>query len=396
MFPKRDLIQSPFRHLSVLILMGAMLVACVLPATAQQQSQPPAQSGQQDQQEGPPGSGPQDVSPIAVPHKGEEKPHEEKKPEKFKNPAGMPDYSLRVDVPSVNVDVIVTTKSGIFVPGLHRENFRILEDGVPQQVTTFNQTEAPITVVMLTEFAANNYYMLNDMLTASYTFAQTLKPNDWVAVISYDMKPQIQLDFTQDKQQLYAALGHMRIPGFSETNLFDALYDTLDRLDRIEGRKYVVLIASGVDTFSKHTLDDAYKKVKNTPNVTIYAVSTGGALRTYLENQNAMGGLTSIGYLQADNQMNTFAKMTGGMYYKPRFPAEFRDVFRDIGNTIRNEYALTYHPTNTKLDGSYRKIKVELVNPVTGAPLIMRDEKGKDVKYQIIARDGYTAKHVVE
>lgn len=393
MFPKRDLIPLPFRRLSVLVLMGAMLAASILPAAAQQQSQPPAQSGQENSA---PGSGPQDVSPIAVPHKGEKKPAEEKKPEKFKNPAGMPDFSVRVDVPSVNVDVIVTTKNGIFVPGLRKENFRILEDGVPQQVTTFNQTEAPITVVLLTEFAANNYALLNDMLTASYTFAQTLKPNDYVAVISYDMKPQIQLDFTQDKQQLYAALGHMRVPGFSETNLFDALYDTLDRIDRIEGRKYVVLVASGIDTFSKHTLDDAYKKVKNTPNVTIYAVSTGGALRTYYENNNAMGAVTSIGFLQADNQMSHFASMTGGMYFKPRFPAEFRDVFNAIGNTIRNEYLLSYHPSNTALDGKYRKIKIELVNPVTGGPLIMRDEKGKDVKYLIIARDGYTAKHVVE
>jgi VWFA-related protein len=212
--------------------------------------------------------------------------------------------------------------------------------------------------------------------------------------VSYDMKPQILADFTQDKNQVFAALGHLRIPGFSETNLFDALYDTLDRIDRIEGRKYVILIASGIDTFSKHTLDDAYKKVKATPNVTIFTVSTGGALRTM--NEPRMGPISQLNYAQADNQMNYFAKMTGGQSYRPRFLGEFPEIFGSIANVIRNQYSLTYHPSNTRQDGSYRKIKIELINPQNGAPLKMVNEKGKELKYQIIARDGYNAKHVVE
>jgi VWFA-related protein len=301
---------------------------------------------------------------------------------------------VRVDVPSVNVDVTVTTKSGVFVPGLKPENFRVLEDGVPQKVTSFNQTEAPITAVLLVEFANTNYWFINDMLTASYTFAQTLKPQDWIAVVSYDMKPQIWQDFTQDKRQLYATLGHLRIPGFSETNLFDALYDTLDRIERVDGQKYVILVCSGVDTFSKHTLDDAYKKVKATPDVTIFAISTGGLLRT--QGESSMSPVTSIGYLQADNQMHAFAALTGGLSFKPRFTGEFPEVFRSIAGVIRNQYSLTYHPSNSRQDGSYRKIKVELINPATGEPLRMVNEKGKDVKYQIIARDGYKAKQVVE
>jgi VWFA-related protein len=221
-----------------------------------------------------------------------------------------------------------------------------------------------------------------------------LKPQDWIAVVSYDMKPQILADFTQNKQQVYAALGHLRVPGFRETNLFDALYDTLDRIDRIEGRKYVILIASGVDTFSKHNLDDAYKKVKSTPNVTIFAVSTGGFVRTQAEG--GMGPITSLTYLQADNQMRTFASLTGGMQYKPRFLGEMPEIFGAIANVIRSQYSLAYHPSNTKMDGTYRKIKIELINPANGEPLKMVNEKGKQLKYQIIARDGYSAKHVVE
>ena len=107
-----------------------------------------------------------------------------------------------------------------------------------------------------------------DALNASYAFANALKKNDWVAVISYDMKPHILADFTQDKQAVFGALNQLRIPGFAETNLFDALYDTLDPVDSIEGRKYIILVTTGVDTFSKLTLDQITKKVKSSHDVT--------------------------------------------------------------------------------------------------------------------------------
>ena len=87
------------------------------------------------------------------------------------------------------------------------------------------------------------------------------------------------MDFTQDKRAVYGALNQLRIPGFSETNEFDALYDTLDRLDRVEGKKYVILVSTGIDTFSKLTLDKIMKKVKDTKDVTIFPISIGFILR---------------------------------------------------------------------------------------------------------------------
>jgi len=212
--------------------------------------------------------------------------------------------------------------------------------------------------------------------------------------VSYDMKPQILTDFTQDKRAVMGALNMLRIPGFSERNLFDALYDTIDRVEQIDGRKYIILISTGRDTFSKLNLDQILKKLKNTQNVTIYAVSVG---REYRERAEAMGvgGLITTDWLQADNQMNTFAHLTGGRAYFPRFEGELPEIFKDVGSDIRNQYTLAYHPTNTKLDGSYRKLKVELIAP-DGGPLKVRDQKGKDVKVQIYTREGYTAKHQVE
>ena len=222
-----------------------------------------------------------------------------------------------------------------------------------------------------------------------------MKKEDWVAVVAYDMKPQILVDFTQDKRAVMGALNMMRIPGFSERNLFDSLYDTLDRIEGVEGHKYIILISSGRDTFSKINLDQIIKKIKATQNVTIYAVSIGRALREWLDAHGYAGGIQSTDWLQADNQMNTFAKLTGGRAYFPRFEGELPEIFHDISADVRNQYNLAYHPTNTKLDGSYRKLKIELVGP-DGSPLKVRDQKGKEVKYQIIAREGYTAKHQVE
>ena len=103
----------------------------------------------------------------------------------------------------------------------------------------------------------------------------------------------------------------------------------------------------------------------------------------------------NMDYLQADNEMKTFASLTGGRAYFPRFEGELPEIFHEIGADIRNQYSITYHPTNAKLDGTYRKLKVELQAP-DGGPLKVRDQKGKDVKYIVYAREGYTAKHTVE
>jgi len=183
--------------------------------------------------------------------------------------------------------------------------------------------------------------------------------------------------------------------------LFDALFDTLDRLDRIEGKKYVILVSTGVDTFSKLNLDQILKKVKATKDVTIYPISVGAVLRIFCETQQC--GYTHgfgipvnhMDYLQADNEMKTFAALTGGRAYFPRFQGELPEIFRDIGVDIRNQYTIAYHPTNTKLDGTYRKLKVEL-QAADGGPLKFRDQKGHEQKPMIYAREGYTAKHQVE
>jgi VWFA-related protein len=391
MFSKLD--GSPMRkRVACISLLAFMFVTAsgLLAQDSQQQPNP-------NKQDAPPAAGGpgDDVSPYAIPKKKEDAPPPPPAPTTPKKVEGMPDYSIKVDVPLVSLDVLVTTKDGQFIPGLHKENFKVYEDGVEQSITNFNQSQAPITAVMLIEYASTNYNYMVEALNASYTFASMLKKDDWVAVESYDMRTYILTDFTQDKREVMGALNQLRIPGFSERNLFDALYDTVDRIDRLEGHKYIILVSSGKDTFSKLNLDQVIKKLKSTKDITIYAVSIGRMLREMLDARGMVGGAQQVDFLQSDNQMNTFAKLTGGRAYFPRFQGELPEDFRDISTDIRNQYNIAYKPTNAKLDGTYRKLKVELVAP-DGGPLKVKDQHGKDVKFVLYTREGYTAKHQVD
>ena len=359
-------------------------------ATAQQQK--PAEPDASD-------SGPvQDNSPVIVKKKtdSDEPPPPAPAEEKIKNPTGLENYSIRVDVPVVTVDVsVVLEKTRQFVPGLKSGNFRVYEDGVEQKVGDVRTVQTPITAVMLLEFAANSWYFLQDMRNTSSVFFRTLKPEDYIAIVTYDLRTHILTDFTQDKRVTAEALNSLTIPGFSDTNMFDALSETLDRLTRIDGRKYIILVGTGRDTFSKLTLDKILAKVKQAQNVTIFAIGTGQLVRELADARGRMGGITRMDYLQADNQMKTFAQMTGGQAFFPMFQGALPDVFSQINQSIRNQYVLSYRPSNIKQDGTYRKIKVELVDN-EGRPLRMVDEKQKLLKYSVIARDGYKARLPVE
>lgn len=390
-------------------LIGKIFIVTLLASFGLAQNTAPASADQKkpssQQPEVPAAGGPQgDTGTIAIPKKNpdEQPPKPEPKP-KIKNPAGLEDYSIHVSTQLVTVPVSVVTKDGQFIPGLKAENFKVFEDGQEQKVQKMELTDAPITAVMLLEFSSPNFRVnqqiynafMYDMFNAAYGFAQSLKKEDWVAVISYDMKPTMVTDFTQDKRQIFAALNSMQIPMFSESNLFDSLYDTIDRLEGLEGHKYIVLIGSGMDTFSKLTLDKMLAKIKTTRDITIYTISTGWAAREYYDSRGAIGPIPQLNYLQADNQMRAFASLTGGRYFQPRFTGEIPGIMQDIAQTVRNQYMLYYRPTNPAQDGSYRKLKVELQAP-DGGPLTVQNEKGKKLKYQVIYREGYRAKQVVE
>lgn len=325
-------------------------------------------------------------------------------PSEFKRT--KPDIAASPNIPTfhanattVTVDVSVLDDKNHFIPELTKDKFRVFEDGVPQQIAEFGKSEAPITICMLIEFSGRFQAFWSwgwaETLQASYGFLQTLKPDDNVAVVEYDMHPTILSDFSPDKRKAEQALNMLRIPGMSESNLFDAVTDMADRMSGIEGRKAILLLSSGIDTFSKITYDTARRRLQES-GVPIYTISILQTARILAESNGAMGPMGDITFLQADNEMRTFARETGGQSFFPRFMAEYPTVFNQIENSLRNQYTLTYHPTNVARDGKFRRIKVELVNPETNEPLRIQTAKGKPVKYQIIAKAGYKAPHEVD
>ncbi|MCS6953620.1 MAG: VWA domain-containing protein [Bryobacterales bacterium] len=340
---------------------------------------------------------------VARPRKTEAEAEPAKLPSKFEKkdkpdlPVGLPTF--RADVFTVSLEVSVLTNQGRFIPNLTKDRFRILEDNVPQQIATFEVGEAPMTVCLVIEFSNLFQYYWSETwyqtLTAAYGFLETLKPEDYVAVVAYDIRPEILSDFSTDKRKAYEAMSRLRIAAYSEANLFDAIADTADRMSQIEGRKAIVLISSGIDTFSKLTFDKTRRILQNA-GVPIYAIGLMQALREWYDARGYLGPIERLDFLQADNQLRTFAKETGGQAFFPRFYGEFPGIFRAISEALRNQYFITYHPTNQARDGKFRRIKVELIDPATNQPLRIVDEKGKPIKYTIIAKSGYTAPREVE
>jgi len=296
--------------------------------------------------------------------------------------------SIAVEVPVVTLDVIAATNRGDLLTGLKKENFRVIDNGVPQTITSFGATDAPITMVVLMEFSARAYGWFS--YYAKY-WADALFPNlkqkDWVALVTFDMKPRLEVDFTQNKDEVRNAIYHLYFPGFSESNVFDALLDTTDRLKDVKGKKSIVVLASGVDTFSKHTLDQTMKQLRQS-DVTIFAIGLDKTFTNYLESHGAMG--SNLNYLQAENQLKTFAQLTGGYAWFPQFDGEIPGVFKDLTAYLRNQYSLSYTPSAGANDGKFHKVKIELVAP-DGSPLSVTDQKGKKQKTVVYAREGYTA-----
>ena len=369
-------------HRAVLLLMLILALGSVtVLALASFPAEGFAQSQPQSQTEPRPTTGPQpDVGEtVLVPKKTQPATVQpEKKPEKI-NPNEI--YTLSTSTNLVNVDVMVVDNNGNPIQNLGKKNFQLADDGVPQAVTNFGTGEAPMTICMLIEFANRYWAYLYLGLQYSYQFLQVIQPKDWVAVVSFDMKPQILTDFTQDRGEVRGALDSLRIPGFSEYNLYDALAFVLDRMKEVRGRKAILAVVTGMDSFSKLTYDQCLKIVKAS-DTAIYPVS----IVEFMAVRNPRGD--NITTLQAQNALNTIAKYTGGQAYFPRFEGELPGIYQQIAGQLRTQYSLGFVPTNNARDGKFHKLKIEVVDD-QGNPLRIVNEKGKVVKYHLVTRDGY-------
>jgi len=288
--------------------------------------------------------------------------------------------------PIVNLDVLVTDEDGLVLGGLKKENFRVLDDGKPQTINQFEPISAPITIVMLMEYSGIAYdYFAYKAASWGSTFLNYLEPEDYIAVVTYDIKPTVKIDFTRNKAEVQQTLSSLSYPQFHEANIYDAVIDTLDRLDHVKGKKAILLISTGADTMGQSTLDDTLKRIKES-DVTLFSV--GVAEAEYARSQ--ISGASSLSYLHSKNILDSFARMTGGTAWFPRFEGEIPDIFRSVATFLRSQYRIGFLPSNAAQDGKYHKLKVEIIGP-DGKPLIVTNPKGKRQKPRVYAREGYTA-----
>lgn len=337
------------------------------------------------------------LTTLAKSQEGPQKPPPAQQPAQPKPPTGQqqggqsqpqqqpPQVSISVVSNLVNVDAVVTDQNGNILTGLKRENFRITDNGQVQQITNFAPTDAPITIVILMEFSrvgSSWGYFGYKAKEWAYGFVSHLTDKDWVALKTFSLNTTLQVDFTHNRNEVAQAIASLYYPDFREANVFDATYETIDQLRDVKGKKSILLLTTGIDTFSKHTLDQTYKLLKET-EVSVFCVGMGEEIDLY-----GRGG-GGVGYLQAKNQLTQFAQMTGGYAWFPRFPGEMPDIFNSVAAFLRSQYTLGFTPSAPP-DGRYHKLKVEIVDP-QGNALMVADKKGKMKKVVVYAREGYTA-----
>ncbi|MBA3257794.1 MAG: VWA domain-containing protein [Pyrinomonadaceae bacterium] len=369
--------------------------------------------------------------PPAANQKKNKRPGETAKPgEKQEEPLppdliGKPQDADKVTISTqiVNVDTVVYhKKSGQIVTGLKKENFALFSDGNPQVITNFSTPEAPITVVMVLEYSKWSelfgYYGSGGFDPGTYEvlrptamfLSQFIKPpNDYVSVVAYDMRPTPLTDFTNDPRRINEVINLLlrNSPAFRESNLFDALKFVLiggrgdsvvledsktEKSDyaglvTVQGRRRaLILVASGIDTFSKINYGDA-RKITQNAGIPIYIIGTGNLFnKRYGDSLPATDSLTGmpgrLTLLQADNTLKTFAKETGGAYFPYTFEGEIPGILNSINGLLRSQYSLAFNPGDVR-DGKQHKIKVSV--DVNG------DGVYDDKEYVIQARSVYNA-----
>jgi Ca-activated chloride channel family protein len=393
------------RRFLVLVVASGLLAGSTLPlALAQSRRQPPTSNQKKNKRPGEAGTPDQKEEPL--PPDVTNKPQDAEK--------------LTISTQIVNVDAVVYhKKSGQIINGLKKENFALFADGVQQKITNFSTPEAPITAALVVEYSklgeALGYYGSSGYDPGKYEvvrpvamfLSRFIKPEDYVSVVAFDIRPTPLTDFTNDPQRINAVISLLlrNTPAFRETNLFDALKFVLvggrgdsvvleesksatseySGLVSVQGRRRaVVLVASGIDTFSKINYGDARKVLQNA-GVPIYIIGTGNLFfKKYGDNLGAtddiMGNPGRMTFLQAQNTLNTFAKETGGAYYPVTFEGELPKALGSINALLRSQYSLAFNPGDVR-DGKQHKLKVSV--DVDG------DGTYDDKEYVIQARQFY-------
>ncbi len=299
---------------------------------------------------------------------------------------------VRIDTNLVTVPVSVLDRQGRFISDLRREQFNVFENGVEQKLAYFESTEKPFTVALLLDTSGSTFFHLWEIKEAAINFAKQLRPQDRVLVVTFDRLVMLLTEATNDLNVVTEVIQRNAITGFS-TRLYDAIDLIIRaRMNKIEGRKAIVLFTDGVDTASyQATYQSTVREIEELDaliypiqydttdfvdaqtrtNTTIETTTIRGrnfppqsSSRVTYGTPKASGPGTSIGdYKLADQYLHKLATKTGGQLYVANDRAQLSDAFSKISEELRHQYSLGYYPQTTLQSGERREIKVRVDQP---------------------------------
>jgi len=274
-------------------------------------------------------------------------------------PPGEPQGTERILIRRVRLPITVTDKKGNFVPGLTKNDFTILEDKVPQTIETFSDDlsqTTPLYVAVLMDTSPSTAGKLKFQQESAMNFIQTVvKPRkDRVLFGTFDDEIKLLQDFTDKLDLLDKAVYGVKKMG-KQTALFDAVWQFCDeKLRSVPGRRVLLVVTDGEDTYSRANLRDAIDIAQRT-ETTIFAISTKAGFLSTVPGVEA-GQVAD----KKDKDLMTLAEETGGMAFFTGDMLSLERSFTKISKELRAQYLVTYDPTNKHYDGTFRKIDVKL------------------------------------
>jgi Ca-activated chloride channel family protein len=292
----------------------------------------------------------------------------------------------------VTMKLLVQDPAGYFIPDLHRDNFAVYENGVRQQNATVEIEHAPITLGIVMEHGGRykgfNKTSSDEVLRAGEMLLDELGRNDKVAIWEYADSIHQVADFTTAHDRLDRFFMSSGVPDSSETNFYDALVSTSEAMKTVTGRKALVVITSGVDTFSKAKYADALNAVRAS-GIPVYIINLGPDLREAATRYANAGPYAHMDWNRTQDQLREIAKVSGGRMYTENSTINLTEVYDDLMENLRVRYVITYRSTaDNPLDAS-RTVRVELVDPAKNGPLEIVDANGKVIRSTVVVENSY-------
>jgi VWFA-related protein len=282
----------------------------------------------------------------------------------------------------VTIKLLVQDAQGYFIPGIRRENIAVYEDDVRQNNVMVDIEHATVTLGLLLEYGGHqpsvNRDLLQEVVRGGRQFLDALGQQDQLAVWAYGDTVRQLAGFSRDRQAFTELFFNLKPPEVSETNLYDALIATLGNMKPVSGRKAIILLSSGVDTFSKASFDDARAAAAN-GDTPIYAVSLEPALRQDVLVTGAQNPFARVNWQDVDDKLLAIAKAAGGRMYSPSGTLDLSPTYDDIMENLRIRYVITYKSSNAGTAIPHT-VRIELVDPRTGKPLEIMDSQGRAVR----------------